>query len=388
MADIKIYGKLVNATDSGEIAEYSQIAGSPIIEQDLATSGFTPVANTYYKHTGTTSATYTKGVIYLYNGSEYKAIDGSGSGEGGTIAIPFTSIDDLTSNIGKRVVYTGGDKTFTALKQVKINSNILEIDFNGATFTLSGNVSLTANLANYFLQGHAHCVIKNLNIKVNYAFSSGSAGVYEYNALDVFGGMENCLITFRSTGDGDYKIRGVHSADHIINTKVDFDYDSATLFRPSGVTLIGFGYCNYILWGRVTGYFEYDFGECSYLTNCYSRLFNLAILEVNKIFRNCTYLTNCYYSYDDNLYVKSSVGTSPLDIINKKDTTGKTTAYVKSGGGSGITTIAIGQASAEANSLARRLSDGRLKVGNGTASDDAVNKSQLDSVKALKVTVW
>ena len=33
MADIKIYGKLVNATESGKIANYSQIDGTPDITE-------------------------------------------------------------------------------------------------------------------------------------------------------------------------------------------------------------------------------------------------------------------------------------------------------------------------------------------------------------------
>lgn len=49
------------------------------ISQDLTAQGFTPVANIYYKHTGTTTATFISGVIYFYTGTEYKAINGSGS---------------------------------------------------------------------------------------------------------------------------------------------------------------------------------------------------------------------------------------------------------------------------------------------------------------------
>lgn len=77
MADIKIYGKLVNSTTSREIADYSQIAGKPIIEQDLSSS-FTPAINTYYKHIGESTSTYVKGTIYFYNSSkQFKAIDGA-----------------------------------------------------------------------------------------------------------------------------------------------------------------------------------------------------------------------------------------------------------------------------------------------------------------------
>ena len=65
------------------LADYNQLDNIPVINQDLSASGFTPVANTYYRHTGTATASYTNGVIYYYNGTGYAALDGSGSGGGG-----------------------------------------------------------------------------------------------------------------------------------------------------------------------------------------------------------------------------------------------------------------------------------------------------------------
>lgn len=62
------------------LADYNQLDSIPVINQDLAASGFTPVANTYYKHAGTTTDLYTNGVIYFYNGTKYASLDGSGGG--------------------------------------------------------------------------------------------------------------------------------------------------------------------------------------------------------------------------------------------------------------------------------------------------------------------
>ena len=78
MADgnIKLYGKLKSATEEGKVADYSEIAGVPIIMQDLSASGFTPTANTYYLHIGETTITYDNGMIYFYNGSDYIGIGG------------------------------------------------------------------------------------------------------------------------------------------------------------------------------------------------------------------------------------------------------------------------------------------------------------------------
>ena len=46
------------------ITDYDGLSNVPIVHQNLAQSGFTPVKNTYYLHTGTTNENYTKGVIY------------------------------------------------------------------------------------------------------------------------------------------------------------------------------------------------------------------------------------------------------------------------------------------------------------------------------------
>lgn len=60
---------------------YDELTDKPIINQDLSISGFVPTANTYYRHTGTTTTNYTQGAIYYYNGSLHKV---SGVGREGT----------------------------------------------------------------------------------------------------------------------------------------------------------------------------------------------------------------------------------------------------------------------------------------------------------------
>ena len=63
------------------LADYNQLDSIPVINQDLSASGFTPVANTYYRHTGATTGTFTQGVIYLYDTAYHKLGE---SGSGGT----------------------------------------------------------------------------------------------------------------------------------------------------------------------------------------------------------------------------------------------------------------------------------------------------------------
>lgn len=45
-------------------SNYDDFSNIPIINQDLSATGFTPVKDTYYRHTGTTNSDYTNGVIY------------------------------------------------------------------------------------------------------------------------------------------------------------------------------------------------------------------------------------------------------------------------------------------------------------------------------------
>ena len=58
---------------------YNILDNIPVINQDLTASGFTPVANTYYRHTGATTDTFTQGVIYLYD-TTYHKLGESGGG--------------------------------------------------------------------------------------------------------------------------------------------------------------------------------------------------------------------------------------------------------------------------------------------------------------------
>lgn len=61
------------------LADYNQLDSIPVINQDLSASGFTPVANTYYRHTGATTDTFTQGVIYLYDTAYHKLGESGGT---------------------------------------------------------------------------------------------------------------------------------------------------------------------------------------------------------------------------------------------------------------------------------------------------------------------
>ena len=76
------------------LADYNQLDSIPVINQDLSASGFTPVANTYYRHTGATTATFTQGVIYLYDTAYHKLGE-----SGGTTLNKYTWTLDLTQTV-------------------------------------------------------------------------------------------------------------------------------------------------------------------------------------------------------------------------------------------------------------------------------------------------
>lgn len=71
------------------LADYNQLDSIPVINQDLSADGFTPVANTYYRHTGATTDTFTQGIIYLYDTTYHKLGE---SGGGGTKLNRYTYI--------------------------------------------------------------------------------------------------------------------------------------------------------------------------------------------------------------------------------------------------------------------------------------------------------
>lgn len=107
--DVSFIGTLQGGSG---VSDYNELANIPVINQDLSASGFTPVANTYYRHTGATTATFTQGVIYLYD-TAYHKLGESGGGGGTTL---------------NKYVYTFSGTNFERLRNIvnnaKGNTNI------------------------------------------------------------------------------------------------------------------------------------------------------------------------------------------------------------------------------------------------------------------------
>lgn len=171
------------------LADYNKLDNIPVINQDLSASGFTPVANTYYRHTGATTDTFTQGVIYCYDGTEYKALDGSGGGGISDVQVNGTSVvTDGVANIpehsGTAMLApstwssgTGGSLTLTESgtyqfytgTAAKINYTLLYVELGKESIAYAGkNVQLeidTNNVVHVFDMSQAEPVEKTVTLK-------------------------------------------------------------------------------------------------------------------------------------------------------------------------------------------------------------------------------
>ena len=100
----------IGTLQGGGASDYNVLTNIPVINQDLSAAGFTPVANTYYRHTGATTATFTQGVIYLYDTAYHKLGESGGATLNKyTFNIPISSINSI-SNIRRFIHILAGAK--------------------------------------------------------------------------------------------------------------------------------------------------------------------------------------------------------------------------------------------------------------------------------------
>lgn len=125
---------------------YNMLDNIPVINQDLTASDFTPVANTYYRHTGSTTSTFTQGIIYLYDTAYHKLGESGGSASVSDVQVAGTSV--VTDGVAKIPSATrttngvvtmyaqifGGVKTFNDGIVLPIRSTVRMTAANGSTF--------------------------------------------------------------------------------------------------------------------------------------------------------------------------------------------------------------------------------------------------------------
>ena len=136
-----------------------------------------------------------------------------------TAYMAFTDVTKLSTNLGKRLIYKGGNVTLSS--PITINSNINEIDFNGATLTV-GSLAKTGISV---ITGHSHCIIKNLIVSGTWSVNTGVIN----NIIDTFAGVENVSIKVKI--DGTHYGRGFNSCQRLINCKAEIYGSSITAAR-------------------------------------------------------------------------------------------------------------------------------------------------------------
>lgn len=117
------------------LADYNKLDSIPVINQDLSASGFTPVANTYYRHTGATTDTFTQGIIYLYDTAYHKLGE---SGGGGTTLNKYTySFQFSTSDDCARLYRICDNAKGKILLRVNNNPCYISQQYNGELIIVS-----------------------------------------------------------------------------------------------------------------------------------------------------------------------------------------------------------------------------------------------------------
>lgn len=81
------------------LADYNQLDSIPVINQDLSATDFTPVANTYYRHIGATTDTFTQGCIYLYDTAYHKLGDSGGGTTLNKYNFTLSPLSNKTENL-------------------------------------------------------------------------------------------------------------------------------------------------------------------------------------------------------------------------------------------------------------------------------------------------
>lgn len=105
---IEMLGRLRSATTEGILLDYEAIAGVPITKADLSSPSVELVDNTYYQHTGTTNDTYTKGVIYFYDGEDCKELGSKGkTGDSFSIVKTYPTTDDMINDHSNDAIPAG-----------------------------------------------------------------------------------------------------------------------------------------------------------------------------------------------------------------------------------------------------------------------------------------
>lgn len=150
---------------------YNNLSDIPVINQDLTASGFTPMTNTYYRHTGATTDTFTQGVIYLYDTAYHKL----GESGGGTTLNKYTyTVPNSTKGIERayRIVENakGGFNVFRTMSSYEYNSGVLlkaERGYGSVQFSmLGGSTDVGTKQTNLEIMSYLSSSTMHMNINI------------------------------------------------------------------------------------------------------------------------------------------------------------------------------------------------------------------------------
>lgn len=223
--------------EGGVDMDYSKLENVPIILANLADKDFIPEANTYYEHLGETTENFIKGVIYFYDGTEYKAIDGSGSGAG---VQPDYNQNDSTQPdyIKNRPFYA--EMTSTEVANFRLISGNLKEDGSEVTVDYNGE-SYTGTVENVGDMNDPRYV---LNI------DAGEQGFI--CEIDIQNEQTTFIIAHKKT----YEIK---ANDEVVFNGVNYSVKVATSDNAAGILYISDGEINFETGKPISASFVYAF---------------------------------------------------------------------------------------------------------------------------------
>lgn len=293
--------------------------------------------------------------------------------------VAFDDVRQLEGAIGDVVKYVSGVDNIidVGADVIKVNSNILEIDFCGATLE-----------TRYGIKGHARCKIKNLTIKM----------AANNTAIEGFGYVENVYVTAVSTPTV-MSSYGFRNCDHLYNCKCDGNDRSND---KSGANT-GFSYCNYLFQCRYSGWPTethcVGFEHCNFISQCYMKYgyANLTFKYSLGTNRHVESLIGISYSGETPVF-ETFADTSHIRIgdydmsnliklISSNGGTGKTKLYAKPDDKPGMATVLLDTGVVNW-AVARRTATGTLKARDASDEDDVVTLKQLTAaVNELKALI-
>ena len=135
---------------------YNLLDNIPVINQDLSASGFTPVANTYYRHTDATTDTFIQGVIYLYD-TAYHKLGESGGGGGGTTLNKYTFSGTSASRLN-RILTNAKSISAVSLNGLNVAIANMPADTNSAEFYAISYAGTSIEIRSYKIQSSSKFV--------------------------------------------------------------------------------------------------------------------------------------------------------------------------------------------------------------------------------------